>query len=84
MMVPGIVEVQGEFSEGDVVVAVYRGEGGTEAPIMVGVARMASRELREAVESRSRGVAVKKLHHVGDKVWEAARAIRVRRRGGRS
>ena len=84
LMVPGIVEVIGEFSEGEVVVAVYRGVGDVEAPVMVGVARIGSGELRKAVESRGKGIAVKKLHHVGDKVWEAARLIRVRRRGGRS
>jgi PUA domain protein len=83
LMVPGVREVVGSFSEGDIVAAIYRGSEG-EAPIMVGEARIDSERLKVLASERGRGVAVKKLHHVGDKVWQAARIIRVKRGGARA
>ncbi len=83
LMVPGVKSVEGSFASGDIVAAVYA-EGGSKAPVMVGRAVMDSSDLARAVEEGGRGVAVRRLHYVGDKVWEAARVILVRRRGARS
>ncbi|WP_456481879.1 PUA domain-containing protein [Methanopyrus sp.] len=64
VMVPGIMEVRGEFGEGDGVVVV---DERNRRPIAVGVALMGAREIKES----ERGRAVRNVHHVGDELWEA-------------
>ncbi|WP_457620537.1 PUA domain-containing protein [Methanopyrus sp.] len=64
IMVPGIVKVRGEFEEGDGVVIV---DERNRRPLAVGVALMGVRE----IERSERGRAVRNVHHVGDRLWEA-------------
>lgn len=68
LMVPGITGVEGEYSEGSIVVVV---DDRYNAPIAVGTALMGSEEVRARLEGDRRGKAVKVLHRPGDKVWEA-------------
>lgn len=69
LMVPGVRGVEGRFEKGDVVAVLY---ADTRAPVMVGVAEASSEELAEAVEKGGRGLAVRRLHYVGDKLWDVA------------
>ncbi|KYH36237.1 MAG: PUA domain-containing protein [Candidatus Bathyarchaeota archaeon B23] len=64
VMAPGVVEVQGEFQPGDLV--VVRDERYGKA-LAVGRALVGSEELR----SLERGRVVKNLHYVGDRLWRA-------------
>ncbi len=64
VMVPGIVEVRGEFEEGDGVVVM---DERNQRPLAVGIARFGASE----IEERDRGRAIKNVHHVGDDLWEA-------------
>ncbi|WP_148688492.1 DUF1947 domain-containing protein [Methanopyrus sp. SNP6] len=64
IMVPGIVEVRGEFEEGDGVVVI---DERNRRPLAVGIALMGARE----IEGSERGRAVRNVHHVGDRLWEA-------------
>ncbi|MEB3860939.1 MAG: DUF1947 domain-containing protein [Desulfurococcales archaeon] len=68
LMVPGITKVEGDFEEGGIVVIVDDRYG---APIAVGVALMASEEVKARLEGERRGKAIKVLHRPGDKVWNA-------------
>lgn len=64
VMAPGIVDVKGGFSEGELVVIrdVTHGKA-----LSVGVSLASSEEMREMMK----GKAVRNLHHVGDKIWQA-------------
>lgn len=64
VMAPGIVEVTGGFSEGELVVIrdVTHGKA-----LSVGVSLASSEEMREM----RKGKAIRNLHHVGDKIWQA-------------
>jgi PUA-domain protein len=64
VMAPGIVEVRGVFSEGGLVVIrdVTHGKA-----LSVGVSLASSEEMREM----RKGKALRNLHHVGDKIWQA-------------
>jgi len=64
VMAPGIVEVRGGFSEGEFVVIrdVTHGKA-----LSVGVSLVSSEEMREM----RKGKAIRNLHHVGDKIWQA-------------
>ena len=64
VMAPGIVEVRGRFSEGEFVVIrdVTHGKA-----LSVGVSLASSEEMREM----RKGKAIRNLHHVGDKIWQA-------------
>ena len=75
IMIPGIVEVVGEFEEGSVVAVIDEKH---RAPIAVGEALLSSSELRDKVRARSKGRAVKNLHRPGDRVWNACRALESR------
>lgn len=72
LMVPGIRRVEGEFREGDVVVVVDEDTG---SPVAVGDALMDSDKLREKLEGERRGRAIRIVHRVGDKYWEAGRLL---------
>ncbi len=69
VMAPGIVKIDGTFHEGDLVAVCDEKYGKT---IALGIALRDS----EAIESMSRGKAVKNIHYVGDKIWEVSKAIR--------
>jgi PUA domain protein len=64
VMAPGVVEVRGDFTPGDLVVVRDERHG---KGLAVGRALVGSEELR----SMRRGRAVKNLHHVGDRLWRA-------------
>ncbi len=68
LMIPGVRGVEGSFDRGDVVAVLY---SETRAPVMVGVAELAAGELADAAAGGSRGLAVRRLHYVGDRLWEA-------------
>ena len=72
LMVPGIRRVEGDFEEGDTVVVV---DEATNSPIAVGVALMSSTDLKSKLEGERRGRAIKIIHRVGDKYWEAGRIL---------
>ncbi|MEM1873676.1 MAG: DUF1947 domain-containing protein [Acidilobaceae archaeon] len=69
LMAPGVRGVEGEFSEGAIVVVA---DEETKAPVMVGRALVSSEDLKRALESRARGRVVESLHYVGDEIWKAA------------
>jgi len=75
LMIPGVRGVEGDFKEGDVVVVLYYE---TRAPVMVGVAELDSRGLALAAREKRRGRAVRRLHYVGDALWEASRVLAAR------
>ncbi len=68
VMAPGIVDVRGEFGEGDVVVVVDEKHG---MPIAVTVALFSSEQLR----GMKRGRVLKNVHHVGDKLWDLCKKL---------
>ncbi len=74
VMGPGIAEVKGEVSEGDVVLVC----GPDGKIIAVGI----SRRDKYGLLSKEKGVAVANVHHVGDRVWRDFSHFLVRARGG--
>ena len=62
IMAPGIVRYEGEFREDDFVLVVDEKYG---KPLAIGEIVYGS----EAVKKVARGVVVKNIHHVGDRVW---------------
>lgn len=64
VMAPGIMEIKGEFQEGDLVVVrdIEHGKA-----LAIGKALVGSDEMKEM----RKGKAVMNLHHVGDKLWKA-------------
>ncbi len=68
LMRPGIVSVEGSFKPGDVVVIL---EPLKKIPIAVHEAVVSSDEL----QGMERGVVSKRLHYMGDRLWEYARSL---------
>lgn len=68
VMAPGVVDVRGEFGEGDVVLVVDEKHG---MPIAVTVALTPSDQLRGA----ERGRVLRNIHHVGDKLWNLCKKL---------
>ena len=66
VMGPGIVDVDGDIEEGDLVVVVDERYG---APLAVGYA------LRPASEMKERGKSVKNVHHAKDRATEVIRDL---------
>ncbi len=66
VMGPGIVDVDGDVGEGDLVVVVDERYG---APLAVGYA------LRSASDMRERGKSVKNVHHAKDRATEVIREL---------
>lgn len=68
VMAPGIVRVEGEFSEGDLVLVVDEKHG---KPLALG------ESLYDAayVRSSRQGVVVKNVHFVSDKVWNFVKTL---------
>lgn len=62
VMAPGVVSINGEFKENDVLLITDERHG---KPLAVGVALFSSEDMKAA----SRGKTVKTLHYVGDKLW---------------
>lgn len=68
VMAPGVVEVMGEFGEGDVVAVVDERHGKF---IAVGLALKPSQEMR----AMRKGRVVENVHYVGDGVWKSLQAL---------
>jgi len=66
VMAPGIVAVEGEFKENDLLLIVDERHG---KPLAIGVALFSS----EAMKTVSHGKTIKNLHYVGDKLWNYLR-----------
>ena len=62
VMAPGVVEVEGDFTRGDLVVVV---DERYKRPLCLGIALVDKSELA----SMAKGKVVENLHHVGDKLW---------------
>jgi PUA domain protein len=68
VMAPGIVRVEGEFSEGDLVLVVDMKFG---KALALGESLMNA----ETARATKKGPVVKTLHYVGDKVWDYIKAL---------
>ena len=62
VMAPGVVTIEGEFGENDLLLVVDERHG---KPLAVGVALFSS----EALKTVNSGKIIKNLHYVGDKLW---------------
>ena len=67
VMAPGILSVEGEFKENDVVIVVDERHG---KPLAVGVAILSSEDMKNV----KGGKTVKNLHYVGDKLWDTLKS----------
>lgn len=72
LMIPGVVGVEGSFTRGDVVAALYHE---TRTPVMVGVAEVDSSALEKLYREKARGRAVRRVHRLGDALWELAQEV---------
>jgi PUA-domain protein len=68
VMAPGIVRVEGEFGEGDLVLVVDEKHG---KPLAVGESLYDAASVR----STKQGVVVKNVHFVSDKIWNFAKTF---------
>lgn len=68
VMAPGVVEVRGEFEEGDIVVVV---DERNKVPLSIGKALKPSKQIREA----KKGKVVQNIHYVGDSVWKLLKTL---------
>ena len=66
VMAPGVVAIEGEFREKDILLVVDERHG---KPLAVGVALFSS----ETMKTVNHGKTVKNLHYVGDKLWNYLR-----------
>ena len=62
VMAPGVVTIEDEFGENDLLLVVDERHG---KPLAIGVALFSS----QALKTVNRGKIVKNLHYVGDKLW---------------
>ena len=67
-MAPGIVRVEGEFAEGDLVLVVDEKHG---KPLALGESLCDS----ESVRKTKQGAVVKNVHFVSDKIWNFAKTL---------
>jgi PUA-domain protein len=68
VMAPGIVRVEGEFGEGDLVLVVDEKHG---KPLALGESVYDA----ESAKNTKQGVVVKTLHFVSDKIWNFAKTL---------
>jgi PUA-domain protein len=68
VMAPGIVRVEGEFGEGDLVLVVDEKHG---KPLALGESVYDA----ESARNTKQGVVVKTLHFVSDKIWNFAKTL---------
>jgi PUA-domain protein len=68
VMAPGIVRVEGEFGNGDLVLVVDEKHG---KPLALGESLHDS----ESARNTKQGVVVKNLHFVSDKIWNFAKTL---------
>jgi PUA domain protein len=68
VMAPGIVRVEGEFADGDLVLVVDEKHG---KPLALGESLSDS----ESVRNTKEGAVVKNVHFVSDKIWNFAKTL---------
>jgi len=68
IMAPGIVRVQGEFNNGDMILVVDQKHG---KPLALGESLLDA----EKAKNVKQGAVVKNLHFVGDKIWDSAKVL---------
>ena len=68
LMVPGVVQINGNFNTNDFVLIVDERHG---KPLAIGVALFDSHAMRKM----KRGKIVKNIHYVGDKLWEVLKKM---------
>ncbi len=69
VMAPGVVDIQGDFSEKDFVVIADQRH---KKPLAIGIALFNS----QTMKNMKQGKIVKNIHHVGDKLWKLLRETR--------
>ena len=62
IMAPGIVDIEGSFSKGDLVLII---DEKYHKPIAVGLALYSSDEIKHM----KRGKVIRNIHYIGDKIW---------------
>jgi len=70
VMAPGIIRFQGEFRKGDYIFVVDEKYG---KPLAVGMIKYDANEVKNV----KRGVVVKNLHFVGDKIWNFMKTLKL-------
>ena len=68
VMAPGVVEVDGDFEEGDIVVVV---DERNKVPLSIGKALKSSEQIRGA----KKGKVVQNIHYVGDSIWKLSKTL---------
>lgn len=68
VMAPGVVNIEGEFEENDLLLVVDECHG---KPLAIGVALFNS----QAMKNMGHGKIVKNVHHVGDELWNYLRSF---------
>lgn len=68
VMAPGVVSIEGDFDENDLLLIVDERHG---KPLAIGAALFNS----QAIKNLKHGKIVKNVHHVGDKLWKALKKI---------
>ena len=63
VMAPGVVSINGEFKESDILLITDERHG---KPLAIGLALFSSEDMK----SVNRGKTVKTIHYVGDKLWK--------------
>jgi len=66
VMAPGVVNINGEFKENDLLLVVDERHG---KPLALGIALFNA----QAMKNVKHGKIVKNIHYVGDKLWKALR-----------
>jgi len=68
VMVPGVVDIKGDFKENDLLLVVDERHG---KPLAVGIALFDS----QAMKNMKHGKIMKNVHYVGDQLWKILRTI---------
>jgi PUA-domain protein len=69
VMAPGIVHIDGDFNENDILLIADERH---EKPLAIGIALFNSQHMRKL----TKGKVVKNIHYVGDKFWNLLKRIR--------
>lgn len=68
LMVPGVVQINGDFNTNDLILIVDERHG---KPLAIGIALFDSHTMRKM----KHGKIVRNIHYVGDKLWKALKKI---------
>ncbi len=69
VMAPGIVRIDGDFNEDEVLLIV---DEGYEKPLAIGIALFGSQHMRKLTH----GKVVKNIHYIGDMLWNLLKRMR--------